>query len=94
MKKIFVALLLASAIAVSSVRADDAVSPPQRGGLVAGLYGCCFGLRGAIAYNDGKDVIAMEWIDGILTAHIWAFLQGYKGTNTADMRKVYGESFF
>ena len=89
MKKFVMMAVLAALMAVPAFAAE-----PQRGGLVGGIYGCCFGVRGAAAYNDGKDVVAMEWVDSILTLHIWAFIKGYQGTTTADLRKAYGSSFF
>lgn len=89
MKKLVMMAALTALLAVPSFAAEK-----DRGGLVGGIYGCCFGVRGAAAYNDGKDVVTMEWVDAILTGHIWAFIKGYQGTTTADLRKAYGASFF
>lgn len=88
-KSLLVGVLLAIVMATTSFAA-----PERRGGFMGGIYGCCFGLRGAAAYNDGKDVIAMEWIDALLIGHIWSFIQGWNGTTTEDLRKQYGTSFF
>lgn len=89
MKKMVLMALMAAMVAMPAISAEKA-----RGGFIGGIYGCCFGVRGAAAYNDGKDVIAMEWIDAIVTAHIWAFIKGWSGTTTADLRKDYGDRFF
>lgn len=89
MKKVVLLAVLAGMISMPIFAAEKA-----RGGLVGGIYGCCFGLRGAAAYNDGKDVIAMEWIDAIVTGHIWAFIKGWQGTTTADLKSAYGSNFF
>ena len=89
MKKFVMLAVLAALMTVPAFAAEK-----DRGGLVGGIYGCCFGLRGAAAYNDGKDVVTMEWVDAIVTCHIWAFIKGYQGTTTADLRKAYGSEFF
>lgn len=69
-------------------------APERRGGFTGGIYGCCFGLRGAAAYNDGKDVTGMEWVDTLLLGHIWSFIQGWQGTTTEDLVARYGKNFF
>lgn len=89
MKKMILMAVLAAMVAMPAVSAEKA-----RGGFVGGIYGCCFGLRGAAAYNDGKDVIAMEWVDRLLLCHIWSFVKGWQGTTTEDLRKDYGSRFF
>lgn len=89
MKKLILMAVMASMVSLPVFSAEK-----SRGGLVGGIYGCCFGLRGAAAYNDGKDVIAMEWVDALLTAHIYAFIKGWSGTTTEDLRKDFGERFF
>ena len=86
--------LITGVALVLLVATTSMAAPARRGGLMGGLYGCCFGLRGAAAYNDGKDVIAMEWIDTLLLGHIWSFIQGWQGTSTDDLRTQYGASFF
>ncbi len=89
-KSLFAALALTLAVATTSM----AAAPERRGGFIGGIYGCCFGLRGAAAYNDGKDVIAMEWVDTLLLMHIWSFIKGWQGTTTADLLEQYGSGFF
>lgn len=68
-------------------------APARRGGFMGGLHGCLFGLRGAAAYNDGKNVVPMEWVNAF-TFHIWSAIQGWQGTTTADLRAHYGSNFF
>ncbi len=92
MKKIITLTLALTLLGSTALLAGPA--PERRGGFIGGIYGCCFGLRGAAAYNDGKDVIAMEWVDALLLAHIWSFIQGWSGTTTADLRAQYGDGFF
>jgi len=83
------ALLLAMTAATTGVAAEN-----NKGGLMGGLYGCCFGLRGAAAYNDGKRATAIEWIDALLTAHIIAAIYGWSGDTTADLRAEFGDRCF
>ena len=52
MKKIAIAALAALMLAT----AVPAYAAPRRGGLVGGIVGCCFGIRTAGDYNDGKDI--------------------------------------
>lgn len=80
--------VLAAMVALPAVSAEKA-----RGGVVGGLYGCCFGLRGAAAYNDGKDAVPMEWVN-VFTFHIWSCIEGWKGTTTSQLRDHFGDTFF
>ena len=86
-------VVLAAAALAGAVATAPAVNE-NRGGLMGFIAGCCFGMRAGAAYNDGKDVVAMEWVDALLIGHIWSFIQGWQGTTTADLREQYGASFF
>jgi hypothetical protein len=88
MKKSLMVLAAAVMIVATGATARDT------GGLIGGIYGCCFGIRGAAAYNDGKEATALEWVDALLTGHIIAFIQGWNGTTTADLRKQYGDLYY
>jgi hypothetical protein len=68
-----------------------AAAEQKKGGLMGGVYGCCFGMRGAAAYNDGLRAPAMEWIDRLLLWGIYAAVLGWDGTTTADLRSEYGD---
>ena len=81
-------------LAILSVLLCLATSSMAAGGFMGGLHGCCFGLRGAAAYNDGKQMTAIEWVDALLTGHIIAFIQGWSGVTTADLQATYGTGFF
>ncbi len=101
MKKSLIAgVVLALVMATTSMAAPERrggtsmAAPARRGGFMGGLHGCCFGLRGAAAFNDGKNVVPMEWIDALLLSNIWAAIQGWQGTTTADLRARYGSNFF
>ena len=81
-------------LAILTVLLCLATSSMAAGGFMGGLHGCCFGLRGAAAYNDGKQMTAIEWIDALLTGHLIAFIQGWSGVTTADLQATYGSGFF
>lgn len=97
MKKLIIAALAAAtfAMAVPSVQADTA---SNRGGFVGGIIGCCFGIRAAGDYNEGKDIHFMEWGRLIPFVDIYVlvcnFLDGYNGLTTKDLQTKYGATYF
>ncbi len=70
----------------------------QRGG-VAGLFvGCCFGIRTAGQYNEGKDLHFRDWgriipIVNIVLA-VWDGIEGAQGITTHDLQMQYGANYF
>ena len=86
MKK-FLALSLAAALLAVSTPAQAAAAE-GRGGLVGGLVGCCFGIRTAAAYNEGKSINIREWLQLIWVGYVWAALEGYSGVTTSDLQKA------
>ena len=89
MKKIMMIGVLAVALTSTSMAAEQ-----EKGGLMGFVHGCCFGARGAAAYNDGLQTPGMEWINRLLLANIYSAIQGMNGMTTADFRKQYGKEFF
>ena len=89
MKKILVAAALAAVLAAPVMAAEA-----SRGGPMGFIHGCCFGLRGAAAYNDGKAITAIEWIDRFLLLDIYAAVRGWQGVTTSDLRTQFGPNFF
>ena len=76
------AALLATAIPASAAQ-------PKRGGLIGGLVGCCFGIRSAADYNDGKDISVREWLRivpfvGFVVA-IVDTVDGYNGVTRSEL---------
>ena len=85
MKKIAIAALAALMLAT----AVPAYAAPRRGGLVGGIVGCCFGIRTAGDYNDGKDLSIREWLRivpfvGFVVA-ILDTIDGYKGVTRSEL---------
>lgn len=69
-----------------------------RGGFGGFLVGCCFGLRTAAAYNEGKDLHFRDWgqlipIVGTVLV-IWDGVQGYQGITTSDLAAEYGSNYY
>ena len=87
MKKLIIAALAAATIAMAApfVQAEAA---PGRGGCVGGLVGCCFGIRTAAAWNEGKNINIREWLQLLYVGYIWAGIEGYQGITTADLQKT------
>ena len=82
MKKIL-AIVLAMAI-FAAAPAAQAKAAEGRGGIV----GCCFGIRTAAAYNEGKSINIREWLQLIWIGNVWAAFEGYSGTTTSDLQKT------
>ena len=96
MKKI-VAMLLVVLMALFSI-APAASAGDGNGGFAGFLIGCCFGLRSAAAYNDGKDLHWREWIRIIPIASwvgvVFDAVDGMNGTTTADLATQYGSNYY
>ena len=59
MKKLIIAALAAATIAMA---VPSTAVAREKGGCVGGIVGCCFGIRAAGDYNDGKDISIREWL--------------------------------
>ncbi len=86
MKK-FLAIALVAAIFMAAPAAK-AEAAPGRGGVVGGIVGCCFGIRTAAAYNEGKSINIREWLQLIWVGYVWAAFEGYSGVTTSDLQKA------
>ena len=94
MKKIGVFVLLGCllfAVAPMQVEAN-------RGGIGGFLVGCCFGLRTAGQYNEGKNLHFRDWgriipyVGGVFA--IWDGIEGAQGQTLSDLRSSYGAQYF
>ena len=83
--------LVIGAMMIAMAASTTFAAEQGKGGLMGGLYGCCFGMRGAAAYNDGLRASTMEWIDVLLLGHIYSAILGFDGTTTADLRSEHGD---
>ncbi len=92
MKKILAVALIA--VVLGGSVAPALAANEQRGGLMGLVAGCCFGVRSAAAYNDGKDIHWKEWLQLIGVGYILAGLDGMGGKTTAELAKQYGSNFY
>ena len=99
MKKIIAGMLIAAFLACS-VGTSSAVNA-QRGGFMGFIAGCCFGVRAAAAYNDGKELHWREWVELVerfidygIIMRIWSGVDGASGITTKDYAERYGAMFY
>ena len=83
MKKIVTAVVAALTLATLVPTASAAVE--GRGGCVGGIVGCCWGIRTAAAWNEGKSINVREWLEFVYVGRIWAAIEGYQGVTTTDL---------
>ena len=87
MKKLVFAALAAACLAMAVP--STAVAEHARGGCVGGLVGCCFGIRAAGDYNEGKDISIREWLRLVpfvsAVVAIMDGLDGYNGKTRSDL---------
>ncbi len=95
MKK-FGVLVLMGAMLMATPSLTEAYE--GRGGIGGLLVGCCFGVRTAGAFNEGKDLHFREWARiipyvGIVFA-IWDGIEGAQGITTSQLQQNYGALFY
>lgn len=94
MKKIVCSLLAAAAL-VGSVTAAPA---PGRAGPIGFVVGCCFGIRTAGAWNEGKELHFRDWGRIIpfvsIVLAVWDGFDSYSGVTTKDLQTKYPGNFF
>lgn len=92
-----IAILLVALMALLAV-APGAMAGSDQGGLAGAIIGCCFGVRSAAAYNEGKDLHWREWIRIIPYVNIvFAIFDGVDGMNgrtSADLATQYGSNYY
>jgi len=88
-------------VVLAGLLAAAAPSPAvntQRGGIMGFIAGCCFGVRAAGAYNDGKEIHWREWVMLIpyvnIVFAIWNGVDGANGTTTAELAQRYGSAYY
>lgn len=95
MKKVSVLILMA-ALLMATPSLTEAYE--GRGGIGGLLVGCCFGVRTAAAFNEGKDLHFREWgtlipYVGVVFA-IWAGIDGLQGVTTSQLQQQYGALYY
>ena len=87
MKK-YLAIALAAVLTLAATPSVKAEAAPGRGGFLGGVGGCCFGIRTAAAWNEGKNINIREWLQLIWIGNLWAAFDGYSGVTTSDLQKT------
>jgi len=94
MKKVVVLWLVGAMLLAGPALAVN----PQRGGIMGFIAGCCFGVRAAGAYNDGKEIHWREWVMLVpyvnIVFAIWNGVDGANGTDTKDLAARYGAAYY
>ena len=95
MKKILAVGLAAVVLLMS---AGPVSAGEGRGGFMGLIAGCCFGIRAAGEYNEGKDIHWREWgtiipYVGIIFT-IWNGIDSASGITSADLAAKYGSAFY
>ena len=85
-------------IALATVVSAGAFAEQARGGLMGGVAGCCFGIRAAADYNDGKEISVREWLQFVplvnIVITIMNGIDGYNGITRADLQQKYDARYF
>ena len=86
MKKLLITTLAAATLAMA---VPSTTLAHESGGFVGGVVGCCFGIRAAGDYNEGKDISIREWLRivpfvGFVVA-IMDTIDGYNGKTRSEL---------
>lgn len=98
MKKLMVVLVVGLLLSTAFSPCVMAAQGQGRGGVMGFIAGCCFGVRGGAAYNDGKEIHWREWCRLIpyvnIVFAIWDGIDGVNGTTSADYAQKYGSTYY
>ena len=98
MKKTMAVVLASLMLALAAAPAANAAKQQGEGGIAGFLIGCCFGIRSAAAYNDGRDLHWREWIRLIPIAGIFGEIydgvDGMNGITTAELAARYPGNYY
>lgn len=95
MKKLVCSLVAAATLAGTVAHAAPAAG---RGGALGFVVGCCFGIRTAAEWNEGKDLHFRDWgtiipIVGFVVA-IWNGIDSAGGVTHKELAAQYPGNFF
>lgn len=92
-----IAMLMVGVMMLTAVSAQAKPSD-GRGGVMGFIAGCCFGVRTAADYNDGKAIHWREWgrlipYVGIIFP-IWSGIDGAGGVTMETYADQYGSMYY
>jgi hypothetical protein len=97
MKKTLI-LLTAVMLSLGVFTQTSVAAEKGRGGAMGFIAGCCFGIRTAGAYNDGKEIQWREWVLIVpVVGFVFAIINGVEGAQgitTADLAAEYGSTYY
>lgn len=93
MKKLITGLLIA-VMTVCATAPAFAAPYKGRGGVMGFIAGCCFGVRAAGDYNEGKELGMRDWIRILPFVAIWDGIEGAQGMTRSDYAEQYGSVFY
>ena len=94
-KKFVVFAVLACLLGLGAVEGRAEEADKGRGGAMGFVAGCLFGLRGAAAYNEGKEIHWREWARVMFAPFaIWDGIDGAQGVTSASLAKQYGAQYY
>ena len=95
MKKLIAIMALAAVVSTNAFAQEAARKP---GGPVSGIIGCCFGIRAAADYNEGKDLTVKEWLRIVpfvsTVVAIIDAIDGYNGVTRTELQSNPGSRYF
>jgi hypothetical protein len=95
MRKITAVLLAVGLLATGPLAMDASA---ERDPIAGFLVGCCFGVRTAAKFNEGKDLHFREWALLIpyvgVVFNIWNGIDGLQGVTTSDLQEKYGSLYY
>jgi len=91
-------LVLACCMLSAVPMQSQAQTANGRGGVISFFVGCCFGVRTAGAFNEGKDLHIRDWgriipYVGVVFA-IWDGIEGAQGMTSTRLQQTYGAQYF
>ncbi len=97
MKKCSLVLLAVVALLYFPIQ-TQAQEVTNSGGVAGFFVGCCFGIRTAGQWNEGKDLHFRDWGRMIpfvsLVIAVWDGIDGAQGITTSDLQEQYGAQYF
>ena len=98
MKKVLIVSCMAAFLIALVPEKSEAKSSHEKGGLPAGIVGCCWGLREGTEWNEGADMHWREWVRIVpfvnIVIGIWDGVECMQGVKAHDWAKQNGADWY